>query len=701
MKTKGIVFLSLAAALALVALPTETAPTTWPVRMPAGAVTVEAAAPPLYFIANAGQADARALYYADAPGYTLWLTREGLVFDRVEKDGKDVPARSAVSLRFEGANRDIEVVAADPSDYRVSYFYGREESEWKTDIPTSRAVLYKNVYDGVDLKVYGTGREVEYDWVVAPGADPGRIRFSYSEDGRAALDEQGNLAVETAGGRILHRKPSAYQVIDGRKIGVEAVFAENTDGSYGFVLGAYDPSRELVIDPLVLAYSTYLGGYDSDFPYDIAVDPTGAVYVTGTTRSRDFPPVTQKWPREDVFVTKISPDGKSLVYSAFFPGAHEGIWPGLDVDPKGFVYLAASTDSSRFPVKNAFQSVFKGGSSDVVIVKLAKSGKSLVYSSYLGGSGADRCVDVAVDPAGVAVLGGATRSPDFPVKKAFQKTHGGNWDFFIAKVSAEGSGLVYSTFLGGRKEEQCHAMTVAADGAVVIGGSTDAPGFPLVNPFQKGYGGGYQDGIVAKLSPKGEKLVWSSYLGGNSYDYVRGLAADASGAVYIAGETQGSLPVKNPFQKRPGGNHDGLVAKIAADGKSLVYLSYLGGSGFDRARSIAVDGAGQAYVLGHTESTNFPLKSPFQAALSGRVDCYLTVVGASGDSLVASTYMGGKYIERTYGGIALSAAGEIYLCGNTNSPDFPVKGAYQSALDGWEDDAFVLKFRLGSTAREE
>ena len=219
----------------------------------------------------------------------------------------------------------------------------------------------------------------------------------------------------------------------------------------------------------------------------------------------------------------------------------------------------------------------------------------------------------------------------------------------------------------------------------------------LASAFQKVFGGGYQDAFVAKLSPKGDKLVFSSYYGGTSYDYAQDVAVDAAGAVYIAGSTQGTVPVKNPFQKKRSASYEAVVVKIAPDGKSVVYASYLGGSGEDRAYGIAVDSSGNAYVVGWTGSRNFPLKSPGSAELGGSQDGFLTVVEADGAKVRLSTFVGGNYRERVWG-VALDEDGGIYLCGYTNSTDFPVKAAYQ-AEPGGDNDAFVLKIKPLGAAR--
>ena len=684
MKIKGIVFCFYVACAALFAAQSGTG--SGPALKPAGA----GGAAPLYFITNGGQTDAAALFYARTPGYTLWLTREGFLFDRIEKDKNGGTSRSVSGLVFKNANKNFEVMASDPSAYRVSYFYGRDESEWKTDIPTSGVVLYKNLYDGIDLKVYGAEGQIEYDWIVGAGARTEQIQFAFSGEDKGRLNGEGSLAVETPAGRILHRKPRAHQMIGDRRVDVEAAFCETGDGTFGFAVGAFDRRHELILDPLVLAYSTYLGGYSEDFPLNLAVDPTGAIYVCGETHSSDFPPVRQSLPRHDVFVSKLSPDGKSLIYTAFFPSGYQHEIMGLAVDAKGFVYLAGATTSSKFPVKNAFQPKAAGGWVDGFVLKLARSGKSLVYSSYIGGSKSEECIAVRADANGAAYIAGSTTSLDFPVKNTFQKPQGGLYrDAFVAKVAPEGNSLIYSTCIGATGDEICQGLAVEADGSATIVGSTRSPLFPVKAAFQKAYGGNW-DGFVTKFSPKGNSLVYSSFLGGPNYDGIYGMAMDAEGAVYVVGFSYGGFPLKKAFQKTRKGGVDAIVAKIEPNGKAVAYSSYLGGSGLDEAYAIAVDGNGAAHAVGITGSADFPVKSPYQAARRGSYDGFLTVVDPGGLKLLSSTYLGGSYRDSAFG-VALDGSGGIFLCGRTNSLDFPTLGPYQKALAG-DDDVFVVKF---------
>ena len=669
-----------------------------PAQRPAMRLTDIGGATPLYFIANEGQMSAKALYYARTPGYTLWLTREGLVFERIEKTAKGEAARSFSTMTFLGANKNIEIAAGDPTDYRVSYFYGRDESEWKTGISTSKAVLYKNVYDGIDLKVYGTEKQVEYDWIVAPGADPGLIRFAYVGEQEAKRDADGNLVVRTAASQILQRKPVSHQVIDGRKVNVESTFRSLSDGSFGFSLGAYDPRFPLTIDPLVLAYGTFLGGHDIDDRTEIAVDGQKAIYLRGVTISGDFPP-SGGAPRRDIFVTKLSSDGSTLVYTAFFPFAQSSPFlnGGLFVDSKGFAYLSGTTYSNSFPLKNPFQDKYRG-KDDGFILKLSKDGRSLVYSSYIGGGGYDYGMCVAVDAKGAAYVGGYTDSRDFPTKKAFQKTFAGATDAFVAKVAPEGSTLVFATYLGGTRADRCQGLAPDASGAVVVAGSTSSSNFPKKSAIQTKLADD-SDGFLTKLTAAGNGLVYSTYLGGNGHDSIDAVALDAKGDAYITGFATGSFPLKTPFQKENRGGTDAFIAKISANGRTILYSSLLGGSSNEYANSIAVDKAGVAYVAGLTQSRDFPLKSPYQASRNGTDDAFLAAVEPNGSRTRFATFLGGRYKETAYG-IAVDAGVSIYVSGTTNSPDFPVRSAYQDSLAG-QMDVFVAKFTQGNTGRRE
>jgi hypothetical protein len=674
---------------------------------------------PLYFISNQGQADAEALFYAKTPAYSLWLTRQGLLFDEAR-------------LVFRGARRDVSPAAIDPADYVVSYFDGRDESDWHTGIPTSKAVLYKDLYEGIDLKVYGTEKVVEYDWVVKPGADPGRIAFGYEGGASVRLTPEGDLVVETAKGTLKHRRPASYQVIDGAKVEVASSFRTAGDGTFGFELGPYDRGRELVIDPLVLVFSTYLGGTMFDEAYGVGVDASGAIFVTGYTDSLDFPPRTVRFPRRDAFIAKFAPDGKSLVYTAFFPvGFGKGITtartrarlgsgvyasgkdlPGFRifmmaptgsgtfaVDASGAAYLCGMTSNNHFPIKNALQPEYGGGWWDGFFLKLDPSGRSLVFSSFYGGSIEEGLSALALGPDGAVYLAGGRQSMFrifvFPIGagNGFDRKSLDRHDrLFLSKINADGQTELYlKPITVSGYNNSIIDIAVDAAGAVYGVGTTSSLDLPVKNAFQRKLAGGF-DSFYFKLAPSGEDFSYFGYLGGANFDYGEAIAVDGEGAAYVAGTTMGTVPVKNAFRNTRAGGIDGYLAKIAPDGRALVFSTYLGGEGADYLKDVILDESGRIYITGETGSAYFPVKDAFKSVRTGSFDGFLTVFKPDGRSLDFSTYFGGSFNDGC-SAAALDADGGIYLTGHTTSRDLPLLNPYQAGYAGGWWDAFVVKLK--------
>ncbi|MBN2205923.1 MAG: SBBP repeat-containing protein [Candidatus Aminicenantes bacterium] len=438
-----------------------------------------------------------------------------------------------------------------------------------------------------------------------------------------------------------------------------------------------------------IVFSSFLAGRGEDRGCRVAVDRTGAVYVAGFTTSSNFPPVENGQPRQDIFLVKLSPDGKTLAYSAFFPVAaeEEEMTLGLAVDAKGSAYLAGTTFTRLFPVKNAVQKTY-GGEGDGFVVKLAPNGKSVVYATFLGGAAEDRCLALCVGADGSAYVAGVTDSRNFPVKKACQETSGGQSDGFLARISPGGDSLVYSTYLGRTRNDRCTALAVDASGAAVAAGRTDGPGFPMVRPIQ-GFGGGTADAFVVKLAPDGKTLLFSTCLGGRHEDAATALALDARGLVYVGGTTRGGFPIVGGFQTEKNGNMDGFVARLSTDKPRLLYSTYLGGAGDDLIRDIAVTAKGAAYVAGRTDGIGFPVRYALSPYLAGPSDGFLCLIGPAGKGFYASTYIGGLRDDDVRG-VAADEAGGIYLTGRTTSVDIPIKSAYQNK-HGDKTDGFVMK----------
>ncbi|MBI2838938.1 MAG: SBBP repeat-containing protein [Acidobacteria bacterium] len=661
-------------------------------------VNVDFAQIPLYFVPNEGQVHPDVLYYAATPPYTLWATGDGLVFDQLRGTGDAAGAgtaeRSASRLIFLNANLKPRVRAWDAATYRVNYFRGQEIEGQIVDIPTSHAVVYEDLYENVDLKVYGRGTQIEYDWLVRPGGRASDIGFRYEDIESSRIDESGNLEVEMDSGKLIHTKPYCYQPIGQNRVEVAARFVAREAGGYGFDVAPYDANYPLVIDPVVLVYSTYLGGSSSDAGNGIAVDASGAVYVSGFSASTDYPtrnPFQQSLKKDaDVVVTKINPKGDGLVYSTYIGGSASDVARDIAIDSTGNAYVVGETDSTNFPVKNPFQGKRKG-TRDVFVTKLSASGNALVFSTYLGGTQWESGYAIAVDSKNSAYLTGNTISPDFPLKDPYQGHVSSQQLAFVTKLQPDGTKLVYSTYLGGSSGSMGRGICVDGQGSAYVTGDTYSDDFPVRNPVQAARAG-YSDAFVTKFDPQGSDLSYSTYFGGSSKEVGWGIAVAGNGAVYVTGQTDSTnLPTVKPFQAKKGGLDDVYVAKLDSNGSALLFSTYLGGSSYDYGRNLALDNDGNCYLVGWTYSQNFPVRQAFQTKLKGAYDAFVSKFNAVGKNLLYSTYLGGSS-EDAGSDIAVGADRSAYVTGQIYSADFPLKGPIQPSKKGGLE-GFVAKIR--------
>ncbi|NIM13105.1 MAG: hypothetical protein GTO45_13395 [Candidatus Aminicenantes bacterium] len=657
---------------------------------------------PLYFVPNKGQMHEEAQFYARTPGYTLWLTKKGLVFDRVHTPASGHPSQEGTAKRdvarlvFPGAGRNPGIVPLAMTGHKVNYFKGNDQSKWLTNIKTSKAVLYKNLYPNIELKLYGNEKQIEYDWMVKPGGDPDNIRFQYQNVKGTRIDENGDLIIETQWGEFTHKRPVSYQVVKGKKVAVTVDFKKIKANMYGFQVGHYDTTLELIIDPVVMAYSTYLGGSGDDRGFGLAVDSSGSAYVTGDTYSTDFPTEdayqnTSGGDRE-AFVTKFSPSGDSLVYSTYLGGSGVDSGEGIQVESKGQAYVVGLTSSTDFPTQSAYQNTYGGGDRDVFVTVLSSSGSSLDYSTYLGGSGDDNGYAIALDSSKNIYVTGRTTSTDFPTENPYSDTFaGGNRDAFVSKIDSSGSSLAYSTYLGGNGIDTGYGIAVNGSSAFVVG-RTSSTNFPRHNDYQNAHGGGTYDVFVTKLSSSGNNLIYSTYLGGNGNDSGYGIAVDSSGSAYVTGDTYSTdFPTENAYQDTSGGGEkDAFLTRFSTSGTTLEYSTYLGGSESDAAAHVTLNSSGYACIVGYTTSSDYPLKRAYQSTFNGDRDVFVSMLSPNGGSLSFSTYLGGGNLDHGRG-IAMDSSGNIYAAGYTESTDFPDENAYQDTING-DVDAFVGKF---------
>jgi hypothetical protein len=551
---------------------------------------------------------------------------------------------------------------------KVNYFNGNDPAKWRANVPTYGRVRYTEIYPGVDVVYYGNQRQLEYDFVVAPGSDARAVSLKFEGADKVEVDASGDLLLTVDGEIVRQLKPVVYQeVAEGSRREVESSYELKPDGRVGFNVGDYDTALPLVIDP-ILVYSTYVGGSDTDLARAIAVDPSGEACITGYTQSLNFPTASAFqaafngtegfFGNRDVFVTKINADGDAFVYSTYFGGNAAEEARGIAVDSSGNAYVAGFTSSTNFPIANAVQATM-GGTQDAFVTKLNDDGSALVYSTFLGGAGgidgsnsSEFGEAIAVDSSRNAYVTGNTFSNNFPLINPIQATFGeGSTDAFVTKINAEGDAFVYSTYLGGSgmagSTQPETGFGIAADSmgnAYVTGETNSNTDFPLANAIQGTFGGGVSDAFVAKIDPAGDAFIYSTYLGGGEQDAGEGIKADASGNTYVAGFTvSNNFPIANAFQGTFGGVQDAFVTKLTPTGSEFIYSTYLGGTGGEIAFGIAIDASNSVYIGGTTGSFNtFPTRNAIQCTRNTGQDLFITKFNPAATELIYSTYIGGS-----------------------------------------------------------
>lgn len=725
---------------------------------------------PLSFERNEGQSDPSVEFLTRGPGYGLFLTRSEAVLTFASTPptpspakavppglfatgpkpgsgiGSEVPA-GVLRMSLIGANRDASVSGASELPGKINYFIGNDPSKWRTNIPTYAHVRYKNVYPGIDLVYYGNqSGQLEYDFIVAPGADPNTITLAVqsSEDAAKApgiaaprVDADGDLVIPSASADLRLHKPLVQQsdAAGSRKL-VAADFTLDAANRVRFALGPYDHSQLLIIDP-ILIFSTYLGGSGSDGASGIAADGAGNVYVAGGTTSANFPTAGMPFQpalgvAQSGFISKFNWDGStlSLVYSTYLGGNDSNNGGGdfckaLAIDSSGDAYVTGLTTSDNFPVLDAIQPTFPAAGEDhasnAFVTELNPTGSGLIFSTYLGGTGVncvpadgDSCANeegysIALGPANDVYVAGQTRSSDFPVANAVEPTNLGNgYEGFLTRLHFSEASLsfVYSTFIGGSSGfDIAYAVAVDSSGDAYVTGYTLSSDFPVANAYQSIYAGTggltSSNAFVSKLHWNGSTLsfVYSTFFGGSAEDIGEGITVDSAGSAYITGQASSSnFPLTNAFQSMKPTGGAPFVAKLSWNGTtlSLPYSTFLGSLG--EGLSIAVDSEGDAYVAGGTTSTSFPTMNAIQSTSASQTSTlrngFISEFNPTGSALLFSTYLGGNpanvfpFIGDSVVALAVDSTGNIYAAGETTSSNFPTAHPYQSALAGTQN-AFV------------
>jgi hypothetical protein len=671
------------------------------------------------FVPNKGQTDPAVHFHAQEGNSTLFFTSNEVIFmlpdplpikeKRDQGDSSDSTTTvfyTSLHLQFDGAYHESTVKGAKLLPGTTNYLIGNDPHKWLTNIPTYGEIVYEHLYPGIDLYYGGSSQKLKGTYVVAPHADPGSIRWRYEGATNVQMDKTtGNLIItfpastdgvnmtEAANHVLIEESPIAWQTIDNHRISVKARFHIQENGDIGFILGKYNSSYILTIDP-ILIYSRYLGGDANDYGTDIAVDSTGNSYVTGWTNSTNFPMANARQENlqgsNDAFVTKLNTNG-NIVYSTYLGGSGSDGGTGIAVDSLGNAYITGFARSDDFPLALPLQSSFHGVT-DGFVTKLSPDGSTLIYSTFIGGSAFDEGRDIAVDNTDQVYVIGDTESSDFPTLSPLQSSNTGNQDAFILKLNANGNALIFSTYLGGFNDENGRGIATDLEGNTYAVGGTDSANFPTANAIQPGQGGYVcgtppniypcTDAFITKLNSTGSAFIYSTYLGGSNGETGYGIATN-NNSTYITGRTTSSnFPTVNPIQT----SGAGFVSELNEGGGTLLYSTYL-----DSGGDIAVDNSGNAYILGsaYTLTTSF--------------DVAVYKINPGGNTLIYQTKIGGSSGENEdnlspgVGGIALDNMGNVYFTGGTSSTDFPVTCSY-FVFTGLRD-AFVTKIsdEIGAT----
>jgi hypothetical protein len=600
-----------------------------------------------------------------------------------------------IAMRFAGAAAGPREVSLEGAATTVNYIVGADRERWRLGLEARERIRFRDVYPGIDVAYYGTDREVEYDILLEPGADPDQVRLQLSGTGRVAISADGDLVLGTTATPVRVRAPFAYQLEGQARVQVASRYALHADGTVGFALGRYDRRKALVIDP-ILSYSRLLGGSGLDEAASVAVDAAGNVYVAGTTSSPGFPGAPGSPGGIDLFVTKLDARGSTVLFSTYIGGSGIDEARGMTIDALGNVYVVGSTTSPNFPTASPRQAAL-AGESDGFLLRISTTSGVLGYSTYFGGTGVDEVNGIAVDAARSMYIAGTTRSANFPVLNN-EQGYQGQLDGFVSKFSAAGS-LVYSTFHGGSATDTLEGIAVDAGGNVNVSGATTSPDVPVRNPV-RGRSGGV-DALLSRFSASGA-LVFCTYFGGSGNDIGRAVAVTPGGVAFIGGSTTSAdFPVRGAFQPTFGGGMDAFLLVLTPSGV-LDWATYYGGTRSERGRALALNQSGTLIFAGQTFSPDMPLTRPAQPRTGGNRDTFVLQISPPYTGFTYATYLGGSNNDEG-SGVAVDRIGRVFAAGASSYPspgalgasDAFVYGISSAALgdtdddglpDGWETD---------------
>jgi uncharacterized repeat protein (TIGR01451 family) len=673
---------------------------------------------PLAFERNDGQLDGRVRFSARGEAYEVALGPLGAT---LALSDRTAPGSSAqIAMRFLDARPAREMYGVEPLQGRSHYYRGNDAAAWPTDVPTFGRVRARGVYKGIDVEYYGRNRQLEYDFLVAPGADPSQIALAFEGVDRLSIDQTGDLLLQVGPRTIRQHRPVAWQDTKKGRRAVDADYLLLGRERVVIALGEYDRELALVIDP-VLAYASYFGGNSDDQVRAVAVDGFGNIYLTGVTQSTNFPLASAAQGSKagtaityDAFVTKLNPAGTTVFFSTYLGGTgNENVATetagSIAVDANGAVYIAGDTASADFPATaGAFQPTYGAGTNspaDGFVAKLSATG-TLTFASYLGGTDVDHINGVAVATDGDVVVSGRTRSTTlegFPLVNARDTTLSGNADIFVTRIESTGASLVFSTYIGGSGDELSfyrsgHALD--AQGNVFVSGLTSSVDYPTTaGVIRTVRTNSTYDGFITKLSADGQNILASTWFGGaNGENNVADVAIAPGGDAVIAGDTAATagFPATNAFQStHQGGLRDGFVARLNNTLTGIVFATYFGGNDRDVAKDVTVDVNGGIHVVGTTRSPVFPLVQPVQNTLANGNDAFIAKFSPQGTPTFSS-YLGSLQVNEEGMAVGATPSGDTVAAGWTAGENFPRVNPYQNVFQGGFTDGWLARVGPGA-----
>jgi hypothetical protein len=682
-----------------------------------------------FFIENKGQWSKEVRYLAKIGGMNAWITQTGVVYDyyqttrnykpeetmKLPRNEKEEFERQHTSMKghvvdmvLEGANTEAKSVPSGMQEGYYNYFIGNDSTKWASFVRLYSEVLIQDIYPGIDIRYYFDNGLIRYDYIAKPGADLAQINLKIKGSDGYSINEKGELTLKTSLGKITHGKLFAYQNNGNKKTEIACSFFKNRNGKIGVSAEYYNPALALVIDPLV--YSTFIGGSQADESKSIKIDGSGNAYITGNTGSTDYPTTTGAYDISssaaspyylyDVFITKLNASGSALIYSTFIGGNDYDWVYSIATDNSGNTFITGNTKSADYPTTSgAYDKTYNGTGQfgeDVIVTKLNSTGSVLSYSTFIGGSGQDIGYSLAIDGIGNAFITGITNSSNFPTTTgAYNVSFNGNGEIFVIKLNITGSACVYSTFIN---DGQASSIVVDGSGNAYIAGSTGFFNFPTTTGAYDVSFNGNDDVFVTKLNATGSALVYSTFIGGSDNDGCNSMAIDGSGNAFLTGFTD-----SHDFPTTAGAYdvsfRGAFITKLNASGSALVYSTFLGGSKANFTNSIVIDGSGNAFVTGYTNSSDYPITigTYDKSYNGGNCDVFLSKLNNSGTALLYSTYLGGSNNE---GGsaLAIDSNSNVFIIGSTNSTNYPTTtSAYDVSLNS-NGDVFVTKIQINNSA---